>query len=50
MTDFNFEEIQKNAEQEAIADETKSLPRVTKEDILFVLEQCTRKLHTTRLH
>ena len=38
MTDFNFEEIQKNAEQEAIADETKSLPRVTKEDILFVLE------------
>ena len=36
--DFNFEQVEKAAEQEAAEDELKSLPRVTKEDILFVLE------------
>lgn len=36
--DFSFEELKKAAEQEAVEDELKSLPRVTKEDILFVLE------------
>ena len=36
--DFDFQQLEKTAEQEATEDERKSLPKVTREDILFVPE------------
>ena len=36
--DFDFKQLEKAAKQEAAENELKALPRITKEDIAFVLE------------